>query len=657
MRKNLGARKKAGQSSKPVRAKRASRKNKYGRRFSFQLRKQAVEMYLDGKLKQDLICEEIGVSKSTLSKWIKSYEEEGDAGLRDKPRSGGPRKVPERVRQEIIAEKKKDSKLGVKRIAQILMRRFIPVSKETVRQTLHEEKLIDPPKKKRKKNDAKPRFFERATPNQMWQTDIMTFRLGGKNAYMIGYIDDYSRYLVGLEIFRSQTADNVIELFRRAAGEYGIPKELLSDNGRQYTNWRGTTRFEKELKKERIKHIKSQPHHPMTLGKIERFWQTVLSEYIQRAQFDSFEQARERIALWVKYYNFRRPHQGIGGLCPADRFFEVAGELRKVIEKGVQDNALELALRGEVKRPFYMVGRLDNQSVVMQAEKGKLVMRVNNEEREIDRLITPSEELVYDLNNLTGDKNEPKTKQENNSEKEEEKPSNLYGGRESNSSVEFMEREKDNCGTGQGNGSELQHLAELAESSAGSYVGEVRAASIKGGQSSETTPEISQTFSEEETEESSKLSTKQTEDSVGESLELKALLQQVLVAVNQTQEMPIKDLMDERGREASHYQSGSDHESPDGRTNSDRSSSPAGSVTQDLLRMARAMVAGDSPISKQQASRATEEGNRSRTKESAEGDQKVEGREVTFENASGNQGDLRGPVRRRPPLNPGKQEE
>jgi hypothetical protein len=52
-------------------------------------------------------------------------------------------------------------------------------------------------------------------------------------------------------------------------GEYGVPKEMLTDNGRQYTNWRGTTRFEQELKKERIRHIWSRPHHPMTLGKIE----------------------------------------------------------------------------------------------------------------------------------------------------------------------------------------------------------------------------------------------------------------------------------------------------------------------------------------------------------------------------------------------------
>jgi len=137
---------------------------------------------------------------------------------------------------------------------------------------------------------------------------------------------------------------------------------VLTDNGRQYTNWRGKTRFEQELEKDRVKHIRSRPHHPMTLGKIERFWKSILGEFLQRAQFDSFEQAVERTALWVKYYNHKRPHQGIGGLCPADRFFEIAHELRQTIEKGLEENALELALRGRPVDAFYMVGRMGGQS-------------------------------------------------------------------------------------------------------------------------------------------------------------------------------------------------------------------------------------------------------------------------------------------------------
>ena len=83
----------------------------------------------------------------------------------------------------------------------------------------------------------------------------------------------------------------------------------------------------------------------MTLGKIERFWQTILAEFFAKARFVSLEDAQTRLQKWVQYYNFRRPHQGIGGLCPADRYFEIAHELRKTIEKGIEENVQELALR------------------------------------------------------------------------------------------------------------------------------------------------------------------------------------------------------------------------------------------------------------------------------------------------------------------------
>jgi transposase InsO family protein len=77
-----------------------------------------------------------------------------------------------------------------------------------------------------------------------------------------------------------------LEVYRTAIAEYGVPKEVLSDQGRQYCSWRGTTRFEAELRKDRVHHIKSRPHHPMTLGKIERFWKTIWEEFLA-SEFDN----------------------------------------------------------------------------------------------------------------------------------------------------------------------------------------------------------------------------------------------------------------------------------------------------------------------------------------------------------------------------------
>ncbi len=368
--------------------KNPDRSKRYGTDFKLQV----VKKYLEESVPTSVIHQECGVSSESVGRWVRAYRRLGEAGL-SMSYTGKGRSLPSPVRQKIVELKGANPLFGIKRISQLLKRAFfLSASPETVRKTLHDSSLITAPPRKRQRNITRPRFFERSVPNQLWQTDIFTFRLGGHYAYLIGYIDDYSRYITGLELFRSQTAQNVIEVYRRAASEYNPPKEMLTDNGRQYTSWRGNSRFEGELKKDRIHHIKSQPHHPMTLGKIERFWKTIFLEFLSRAQFESFEDAAERIRQWVKYYNHKRPHQGIGGLCPADRYFEIQSELKKTIEQGIQENLLEMALRGKPRLPFYMVGRMEGQSVVLRAEKGRLRLSVDAENDDT------TQEVVYNLN-------------------------------------------------------------------------------------------------------------------------------------------------------------------------------------------------------------------------------------------------------------------
>jgi transposase InsO family protein len=376
-----------------VKKRSKGKESNYGKRYGFEFKLRCVKLRLEEEIPTSLLSKEVGCSQDVIRRWTRAYQERGEAGLRNGViPAGSRRKLPGPVREKIVEIKKREPLFGVKRISHLLKRAFfLSASPETVRQTLRSESLIVPSRKKHQSNITRPRFFERSTPNQMWQSDIFTFRLGGRYAYLIGFIDDYSRYVVGLELYRSQTADQVLEVYRRAVGEYGVPKEMLTDRGRQYTNWRGTIRFERELGKDRVRHIKSQAHHPMTLGKVERFWKTIYEEFLVRAQFGSFEEAQERIRQWVQYYNHKRPHQGIGGLCPADRYFEIQAELRKTMEQGIAENVLEMALRGKPREPFYMVGRMEGQSVVLRAEKGKLRLMVDDEEG------GGKQEVIYDV--------------------------------------------------------------------------------------------------------------------------------------------------------------------------------------------------------------------------------------------------------------------
>ena len=390
-------RKKKAKTKAPAAGARArTRKGKRCSHYPDKLRIKAIRLHLEEGMERDLVCSEFGINPYTFNNWLEKYRKMGESGLISRTgKSRGKPKVPAQVKAKIVEMKKENQPFGIQKISDMLSRFFsMKASPETVRRTLHEHKLLKdtPPRRKSEKNMVRPRFFERSAPNQMWQSDIFTFRLGGRQSYLIGFIDDHSRYIVGLGLFTSQTAENVLEVYRKAVTEYGVPKEMLTDNGRQYTAWRGTTKFEMELTKDRVKHIRSQPHHPMTLGKIERFWKTIFQDFLNRAQFANFEEARERIACWVQFYNHKRPHQGIDGICPADRFFGIQSELRKVIEEKIKENTLELALRGKPAETFYMVGRMGGQSVVLTAEKGKMKLSVDGKEKEVK-----NEEFIHEL--------------------------------------------------------------------------------------------------------------------------------------------------------------------------------------------------------------------------------------------------------------------
>jgi hypothetical protein len=201
----------------------------------------------------------------------------------------------------------------------------------------------------------------------------------------------------------------VIEVFRSAIDSYNPPEEVLTDNGSQYITWRGKSAFAKECEKRGIKQVVARPRHPQTLGKVERFWGTLWRECIETAIFRDLGDARERIGLFINHYNFQRPHQGIDGLVPADRFFSAAPEVKKAIKEKIEANALEIAKNGKPKKQIYLAGQVDGKPFSMHSE-GDMVYLLENggKKEEVDLLnavpegVLPAGEEFYKESPLPG---------------------------------------------------------------------------------------------------------------------------------------------------------------------------------------------------------------------------------------------------------------
>jgi hypothetical protein len=199
------------------------------------------------------------------------------------------------------------------------------------------------------------------------------------------FLDDHSRFIVSYGLAISATTELVRETLRQAITNYGAPKEVLTDNGPQYVTWRGKSAFSKECEARGIRQIVARPRHPQTLGKTERFWGTLWRELLEAAVFVDLNDANARVGHFIDHYNFHRPHQGIEGLVPADRFFDAAPEVKATLAARVASNAVELARDGEPKKPFYLTGQVGERSFSVHAE-GERVFLVGDggEKKEVE---------------------------------------------------------------------------------------------------------------------------------------------------------------------------------------------------------------------------------------------------------------------------------
>src|SRR5262249_54204097 len=263
----------------------------------------------------------VGMCKHTLYGWKKKFDEQGPAGVRDQ-RRGAPRgsRMPDLTRRTILMLKKANPDWGCQRISDMLVRGpALPASASAVAQVLKDAgyELEEVPTRP---HPDKVRHFERAHAQQLWQTDLFTFILKRQNrrVYLVAFLDDHSRFIVGYGVHASQSTALVLEGLRAALTSYGTPQEILTDNGTQYVTWRGKSAFTKELEKHGIKQVVAAPRRPQTLGKIERFWGTLWREWIGSAVFVDLGDAQRRIGFFLGDFHFHAPHHGSNGLVRGD---------------------------------------------------------------------------------------------------------------------------------------------------------------------------------------------------------------------------------------------------------------------------------------------------------------------------------------------------
>ncbi len=284
---------------------------------------------IEGRTKAE-VARDYGVSPRWVYELCRRFDAEGDAGL--EPRSRRPRRSPQRtpeaLEDAIVELRKELADLGLDAGAQTIRvhlgRRHphdhLP-SVATIWRILVRRGFVTPQPHKRPRSSYIR--FEAAMPNERWQADITHWKVaGGAEVEILNVIDDHSRFLVTSVAKAIFKAADVVASFHEAAGSFGLPASMLTDNGAVFTAVprRGLCAIELETAALGIRYLHSSPYHPQTCGKVERLHQTLKRWLAKHEPVATLEELQAELDRFRAYYNDVRPHRAILRRTPAEAF-------------------------------------------------------------------------------------------------------------------------------------------------------------------------------------------------------------------------------------------------------------------------------------------------------------------------------------------------
>jgi transposase InsO family protein len=288
----------------------------------------AVKEVLADGLSVTEVAERYGVARQTVHRWIARYRKGGLGALADRSHrpDSCPHQMPPVIEARILELRRVHDEWGPVRIRHALVREeVLPLpGRSSIYRALLRAGLIQTRRRRRRKADY--RRWERAVPMELWQLDVMgrVFLADQTELKVITGIDDHSRFCVVARLMPRATARTVCTAFSEALRRYGVPEEVLTDNGKVFTARFGPrdaeTLFDRICRENGITHRLTAVRSPTTTGKVERFHKTLRDELFSKHTFSTIEQAQQALDAFVEEYNALRPHQSLGERTPAERF-------------------------------------------------------------------------------------------------------------------------------------------------------------------------------------------------------------------------------------------------------------------------------------------------------------------------------------------------
>jgi transposase InsO family protein len=285
-----------------------------------------------GELTVSEACVDLEISRDTFYRYRARFAAEGVPGLlsRSSRPHASPGQTPVAV-EELIVQTRIDLigegwDAGARSIHARLQRQGVSglPTWRTVHRVLVRAGVVEAQPAKRPRSSFNR--FEYDHPNGCWQIDGTGWHLAeGTWVCILRVQDDHSRLILATRAAAAETTAEAWACVETAIERHGRPVMLLSDGGAAFTQRRrgpksGLSEFEARLRALGINPVVSSPHHPQTCGKKERDWQPLKRWLAAQQTAKTLEELQRQLDAYDVLFNTRRPHQGIGGATPAERY-------------------------------------------------------------------------------------------------------------------------------------------------------------------------------------------------------------------------------------------------------------------------------------------------------------------------------------------------
>src|SRR5690606_11019790 len=165
------------------------------------------------------VCRRSGISRPTLRKWWRRYQEFGEAGLTSQSRR--PKQSPSQKvfsdQEQWILQLRRDRHLGARRIQHELMRLYdCQLGLATIQKVLQKYAVAP---LRRKRNPQRYKRYQRPIPGDRVQMDTIKI---AKGIFQYTAIDDCSRFLV-VALYKKRTAANTLDFIERVIEQMPFP--------------------------------------------------------------------------------------------------------------------------------------------------------------------------------------------------------------------------------------------------------------------------------------------------------------------------------------------------------------------------------------------------------------------------------------------------